>query len=39
MPKEKAVKAYFERDRIEKGFQTMKNVLNIKPLRFQFENK
>ena len=37
--KEKAVKAYFERDRIEKGFQTMKNVLNIKPLRFQLDKK
>ena len=39
MPKEKAVKAYFERDRIEKGFQTMKNVLNVKPLRFQLDKK
>ncbi len=39
LPKEKAVKAYFERDRIEKGFQTMKNVLNIKPLRFQLDKK
>lgn len=39
MPKEKAVKAYFDRDRIEKGFQTMKNVLNVKPLRFQLDKK
>ena len=39
MPKEKAVKAYFERDRIEKGFQTLKNILNVKPLRFQLDKK
>ncbi|MCX9010718.1 MAG: transposase [Candidatus Methanoperedens sp.] len=39
MPKEKAVKAYFERDRIEKGFQTLKNVLNVKPLRFQLDKR
>jgi len=39
IPKEKAVKAYFERDRIEKGFQTLKNVLNVKPLRFQLDKR
>ena len=39
MPKDTAVKAYFERDRIEKGFQTLKNVLNVKPLRFQLDKK
>ena len=39
MPKEKAVKAYFERERIEKGFQTLKNVLNVKPLRFQLDKR
>jgi transposase len=39
MPKERAVKAYFERDRIEKCFQTLKNVLNVRPLRFQLDKK
>jgi transposase len=39
MPKERAVKAYFERGRIEKCFQTLKNVLNVKPLRFQLDKK
>jgi transposase len=39
MPKEKAIKAYFDRDRIEKGFQTLKNVLSVKPLRFQLDKK
>lgn len=39
MPKETAVKAYFERDRIEKSFQTLKNILNVKPLRFQLDKK
>jgi len=35
MPKEKVVKTYFRKDRIEKTFQHMKNALEIKPIYFQ----
>ncbi len=39
MSKENAVKAYFEKDRIEKSFCTMKSVLGAKPLRFQLDKR
>lgn len=39
MPKEKIVKAYFGRDRIEKCFSLMKNELEIAPLRFQIDKR
>ncbi|MBU4154398.1 MAG: hypothetical protein KKD63_16130 [Proteobacteria bacterium] len=39
MPKENAVKAYFEKDRIEKSFCTMKSILGAEPLRFQLDKR
>ena len=39
MPKEKIVKAYFDKDRIEKCFSQIKSVLEIKPVRFQTDKR
>lgn len=39
IPKEKIVKTYFRKDRIEKSFQQMKCALEIKPVRFQTDKR
>lgn len=39
MPKEKIVKTYFDKDRIEKCFSQVKNALEIKPVRFQTDKR
>jgi len=39
MPKDAAVNAYFERDRIEKCFSLMKSEIEIDPLRFQMDKR
>ncbi len=39
LPKEKVIKAYFEKDMMEKTFRTMKSALEVRPIRHWLKNR